>query len=158
MNLKELIQRANQRLCELGLNLINDGRISGEFNERNVRFMRHSGVLSPADGYGPAARWTDIHLQQLVTARALQAGGCSIHEVGQKMAGLDVGNLRKLETSALESMQAAPEAAQVAPCSAWQVTPDFLLVANRRMGVSPEKLNQIRRILTTTSYEKPRNR
>lgn len=157
MNLAELIQRANERLAELGLNNLSDARVADAFTERNVRFLRQSGVLAPPDGYGPGATWTDTHLQQLVTARALQASGKSIVRIAAMIAGLDAAALRKIESSVIASLAVPPPPDPIPPCSAWQLTPDFILVANRRIGLSPAKLNQIKRILANPSNENTNN-
>ena len=146
MNLEQLIERANSRLTELGLDQIGDGRISARFNTRNVRFLRQAGVISKPDGHGPAARWNENHLQQLVTARALQARGLSVTEVQQRIQGLDSASLRKLEA---ESLTVPDEAPEMPTCSSWHVAPGFILVSTRRQILSPAKLLQIQRILHT---------
>lgn len=156
MNLTELILQANQKLTSLGLgDRVRDGRVAETFTERNVRFLRQSGVLSPPEGYGPAAEWSETHLQQLVTARALQATGKSIVRIVEMTAGLDAAALRKLEATAVESLSLEPPPEPIPTCSAWQVTPEFTLVANRRITLSPAKLNQIKRILTNENTSNP---
>ena len=146
MNLEQLTERANARLAELGLDQIGDGRISARFNTRNVRFLRQAGVLSKPDGHGPAARWNENHLQQLVTARALQARGLSLTEVQERIQGLDSAALRTLER---ESLQVPDEAPDIPACSSWQIAPGFILVSTRRQILPPAKLAQIQRILHT---------
>jgi DNA-binding transcriptional MerR regulator len=152
MKFDELIRRANQRLVELGLDQVQDARVSGQFNERNVRFLRFSGVLTKPDGQGSAARWSDLHVQQLITCRALQATGLSVNEASRQINGLNFEHLQALAVETLASIKEhqikTRDDGQVEPCSAWQITPDFLLVATHRTGISPEKLAQIRRILT----------
>ena len=146
MNLNQLIERANTRLSELGLDQIGDGRISARFNARNVRFLRQAGVISRPDGHGPGASWSENQLQQLITARALQARGMSVTEVQQRIQGLDSTSLSELEKQSLTIPDEVPE---IPACSSWQVTPDFILVSTRRQILSPAKLQQIQRILHT---------
>ena len=155
MNFAELIQRANQRLVELGLNNLSDARVAGAFTERNVRFLRQSGVLAPPEGYGPGATWTETHLQQLVTARALQATGKSIVHIAGVISGLDLDALREIEASVMASLALDPPPEPIPTCSAWQLTPEFTLVANRRIALSPAKLNQIKRILSNENTSNP---
>jgi hypothetical protein len=144
--LNDLINRANARLAELGLDQVGDGRVAPAFSPRNVRFLRQAGVISRPDGQGPAARWGEIHLLQLMATRALQAGGLSLGEAKDRIAGLDAAALQTLLTEAVATWR-EPRAEPVSPCSAWQLTPEFLLVSTRRTGISPGKLNLIRRIL-----------
>lgn len=146
MNLNQLIERANTRLSELGLDQIGDGRISARFNARNVRFLRQAGVISRPDGHGPGASWSENHLQQLITARALQARGMSVTEVQQRIQGLDSTKLCELEKQSLTIPDELPE---IPACSSWQVTADFILVSTRRQILSPAKLQKIQRILQT---------
>jgi DNA-binding transcriptional MerR regulator len=146
MNLEQLIERANTRLSELGLDQIGDGRISARVNARNVRFLRQAGVISRPDGHGPGARWNENHLQQLVTARALQARGMSVTEVQQRIQGLDSASLCELEK---ESLTIPDEVPEIPACSSWQVAPGFILVSTRRQILAPAKLLQIQRILHT---------
>lgn len=152
MTLEELIDHANRKLDALGLRHLADGRIKPDFNERRARFFRLARVLAPPQGSGPGARWSDLHVQQLVTARALQAVGMSVAEAAQRMNGIDQAGLERMATEALAQRKDTSEpGAQppVSPCPAWQLTKDFTLVAHGRVGVSPEQLARIRTILST---------
>ena len=150
MTLNELIQRANRRLTELGLDQVTDGRVAETLNPRNVRFFRQAGVISRPEGQGPAASWGELHLRQLVATRALQASGLSINDVRDRIAGLDSVELKRLETESVSAWRKDPEAAITGTCSAWQLTPDFILVSTCRTRIPPEKLALIKRILTTS--------
>lgn len=151
VTLNDLITCANQRLRELGLDQVADGRMADSLNPRNVRFLRQAGVISRPQGQGPAARWGEIHLRQLVATRALQANGMSLNEARDRIAGLDIAALERLEAEAVTAWRKDPEAAITGTCSAWQLTPDFVLVSTRRTGISPEKLSLIKRILISSS-------
>lgn len=149
MNFTELIHAANLRLSELGLDRLPDGRVADRLVPRNVRFLRQAGVISRPEGRGSGASWGEIHLQQLVTGRAMQANGLSIGQIRDQINGLDLEALREHELKALEQWHAKREPAdEIAPCASWQITPDILLVSTRKDGLSKDKLQQIRRILT----------
>ncbi len=149
MNLNELIASANHYLAGLGLDRMGDGRVADSLTPRNVRFLRQAGVISRPEGQGSAARWGGIHLRQLVTARILQANGMSISEARDRIAGLDADALSQLEKESVAVWREPSGPELPDPCSAWQVTPDFILVSTRRASLSPAKLALIRRILTS---------
>lgn len=151
MTLDELVDRARWRFTELGLDQLPDARIASEISARTVRFLRQAGVVSRPSGAGPAASWSELHLEQLLTARALQAQGKSIEEAARSMNGLDETQLRRLREELPHATAAPAEQQPAAPCSAWRLTPDFTLVAHSRKGINPEKLRQIQRILTSDS-------
>ena len=149
MKFDELIRIANARLTELGLDQLPDGRVAERLAPRNVRFLRQAGVISRPEGVGSGAQWGEIHLQQLLTVRSLQACGRSINEIRDKIQGLDIGNLQQLADESLASWKTGGSTAtEVSPCSSWQLTPEFILVSTRRTGLPPETLEQIRRILS----------
>jgi hypothetical protein len=150
MKLEELIRAANSRLTELGLDQLADGRVADRLAPRSVRFLRQAGVISRPEGIGSGAQWGEIHLQQLVTVRALQAAGMSIDAIRDHIQGLDLERLEQLAGEALASWKSpAPDGAEISACSSWQLTPEFILVSTRRTGLPPEKLEQIRRILAS---------
>jgi hypothetical protein len=144
MNLNKLIERANGMLVERGLDHIADGRVSGLFSERTVRFMRQAGVISRPEGQGPAARWSELHMFQLIAARTLQTDGLSISEVRDRINGLDIQGLQAL----LQEQKPSAPAHYSEPCSSWHVAPGFILVSTRRQSISPAVLQQINRLLT----------
>lgn len=150
MKFDELILQANSRLSELGLDQLPDGRLADRLAPRSVRFLRQAGVISRPDGIGSGAQWNETHLQQLVTVRALQAAGLSINEIRDRIQGLDLEHLRALASEALASWKREDVGStDISPCSSWQLTPEFILVSTRRAGLPPEKLEQIRKILST---------
>ena len=150
MKFEELIRIANARLTELGLDQLPDGRLADRLAPRSVRFLRQAGVISRPEGAGSGAQWGEIHLQQLITVRALQAAGLSIDAIRERTQGLDLERLRQLAEEALASWKSAtPGETEVSACSSWQLTPEFILVSTRRTGLPPEKLEQIRRILAS---------
>ena len=144
MNLNKLIERANEMLVSCGLDHIADGRVSGLFSERTVRFMRQAGVISRPEGQGPAARWSELHLLQLVAARALQTQGFSLTEARDRINGLDLEDLHSL----LKQKASRPVTQYAEPCSSWHVAPGFILVSLRRQSISPAVLQQINRLLS----------
>lgn len=144
MNLNKLIERANKMLIERKLDHIADGRVSGLFSERTVRFMRQAGVITRPEGQGPAARWSELHLFQLIAARTLQTDGLSISEVRDRINGLDIQGLQAL----LQEQKPSAPAHYAEPCSSWHVAPGFILVSTRRQSISPAVLQQINRLLT----------
>jgi len=149
MKFDELIRIGNARLAEQGLDQLTDGRVADRLAPRNVRFLRQAGLISRPEGVGSGAQWGDIHLQQLVTVRALQAGGLSINEIRDRIQGLDIEHLQQLANEALAAWKSAePSGTEVSPCSSWQLTPEFILVSTRRTGLPADKLEQIRRILS----------
>jgi hypothetical protein len=147
MTLNELIDHANRRLAELGLDRVADGRVADSLTLRNVRFLRQAGVVSRPDGQGPAAQWGELHLRQLVATRALQSAGLSISEVRDRIAGLDPAALKVIEAEAVNSILNDSAAIATGTCSAWRITPDFLLVSTSGIRLPPEKLALIKRIL-----------
>ena len=143
MNLKQLLEITNSDLIERGLDQIADGRVSGLFTERNVRFFRQAGVISRPEGQGPAASWSSLHKHQLLTARFLQAQGLSLQEVRDRINGFEEADL-------LAILQTAPESPspRCEPCSSWNVAPGFILVSTRRKALSSAVLQQIHRLLS----------
>lgn len=150
MTLNELIHKASRRLAELGLDQVADGRVAESLSPRNVRFLRQAGVISRPEGQGPAASWGELHLRQLIATRALQATGVSINEVRDRIEGLDPAALKRLESESVNTMRKDSETSATSACSAWQLTPDFILVSTSRTRVPPEKLALIKRILSSS--------
>ncbi len=149
MKFDELIRQANSRLSELGLDQLPDGRLADRLAPRSVRFLRQAGVISRPEGVGSGAQWNEIHLQQLITVRSLQAAGLSINEIRDRIQGLDLERLRQLADEAVASWKSeGTGATDISPCSSWQLTPEFILVSTHRTGLPPEILEQIRRILS----------
>lgn len=163
MTLDDLVQHATCRLAELGLDRLADGRIAAELSSRTVRFLRQAEVLSRPEGAGPAATWGTLHLEQLLTARALQAAGCSVAECAERIRGLDEPHLATLREQTLAHLDltrcppapagrgTSPDANRdthpIEPCAAWRLNPRFTLVANGPATLSRAKLEAIRQIL-----------
>lgn len=163
MTLDELVHITTCRLAELGLDRLADGRIAAELSSRTVRFLRQAEVLSRPEGAGPAATWGMLHLEQLLTARALQAAGCSVAECAERIRGLDephLATLREQTLSQLDLRRSTPTPAgqggssegsrdthPIEPCAAWCLSPQFTLVANGPATLSRAKLEAIRQIL-----------
>ena len=163
MTLDELVQISACRLAELGLDRLADGRIAAELSSRTVRFLRQAEVISRPEGAGPAATWGTLHLEQLLTARALQASGCSVAECAERIRGLDESHLATLREQTLATLDLRrstptppgqgtapfddPSTPPIEPCSAWRLNPNFTLVANGPATLSRAKLEAIRQIL-----------
>jgi hypothetical protein len=153
VTLDQLVSKSCEELSRLGLDRLDDGRIAAAPTARTVRFLRQADVVSRPEGAGPAAEWGGLHLEQIITARALQAAGCSIGECAERMRGLDPGGLAALRDEALK-IRAASQTPQEPPAPpnrhAWQVSPDYLLISTRpghTTTLSNHQLQEIRRIL-----------
>ena len=148
MTFDELVRNASKQLAALGLDRPGDGRIASELSSRTVRFLRQADVVSRPEGAGPGAVWSSLHLQQLVTARALQAAGCSVGECAEQIRGLDEKRLVELREHTLAQRPKASTEPEIPPCPAWRITPDFTLVAHGKVSLSARQLQEIRKILT----------
>lgn len=163
MTLDELVHITSCRLAELGLDRLADGRIAAELSSRTVRFLRQAEVISRPEGAGPAATWGTLHLEQLLTARALQAAGCSVAECAERIRGLDEPHLtilREQTLARLDLSRCSPtppgqgtspdgnrDTHPIEPCAAWRLNPQFTLVATGIATLSRAKLEAIRQIL-----------
>ncbi len=147
MSLEELISKANNLLVEKGLDQPIDGRVSGMFSERTVRFLRQAGAISRPEGQGSAARWNETHLWQLVTIRSLQASGSSLMEARDRINGLDAEALQGLlsQSPSPTSSEPAPP-----PCRAWQLGNGFFLLNSENQPLPASTIHQIRRILASS--------
>lgn len=145
MSLEELISKANNLLVEKGLDQPIDGRVSGVFSERTVRFLRQAGAISRPDGQGSAARWNETHLWQLVAVRALQAEGRSLLEARDRINGLDAEALQGLFSQSPSTTTSAEPSPP--PCRAWQLGNGFFLLNSENQTLPASTIHQIRRLL-----------
>ncbi|MBM4289872.1 MAG: MerR family transcriptional regulator [Deltaproteobacteria bacterium] len=67
-----------------------------QVSRRTVRFYIALGLISPPLGRGRGRHYTDVHLQEILTVRRLQARGISLGQIQRH------GDVRSLESSLAE--------------------------------------------------------
>jgi len=151
MNLKQLVVTAREALAAAGLDSLPDGRTSPHLDERVVRFLRQAGVVSPPEGHGPGAVWSELHCEQILTCRALQMAGESLGEVKERVRGKNHHALQALRSQVLETLQTPMPQESAKRCPSWRIGEDFILVSPSGRNVSPAILTQITKLLHTLS-------
>tara|TARA_B100001093_G_scaffold502063_1_gene554528 strand:- start:1017 stop:1472 length:456 start_codon:yes stop_codon:yes gene_type:complete len=147
MKFSELLNTVNSRLQDLGLEHSEDGRVQGLFSDRTARYFRQAGVLSPPEGQGSGAIWSDIHVLQLVATRVLQAQGNGVQDVISLLNGKNAKQIEDIIKNFNRQCLPAEKENSIHATLAWDLGSGFQIISSQNKPIPQKKLQAIKRIL-----------